>query len=548
LTPKDPVSAPPVEERALNDALAKSAAIFETNAKAFREAGQIAESSTNTASERLSNIRTVLDKTLLSPSFHRSSDGNEIDEKFGLIRALWPDERVDKEPSRSRGDQAQYLRDHAILELVKEIRDPRAMSEIAEQLAGTLASPQLEDPERLIVLGKALTAMRKASQPIDGITAKGEKLIASLQESLKTRFPQPADVAGKKPEPLRESKTSDLRGISSVSSAFVTLAPLMDPRKARDFTLEGASALIEILEKENSKVLDARARSDLGTVFDALAALVDGMQPEDASVYATRTIKAYTKLLLKPAKRSPNDFSERNPAATDGDTLAKLARRMGSVKPSEGTADLIEFLEASLEAPDDVDPTRFAAVGRALAAMTAGIEQTAGIYQAARGTRVLLKGLQKPRKDSALSPGILGQPLVLLAAQLGPEARQNHFFGLSAFMLTGMLETPPEAESESFETRIAMTTLCGWLSPQELVSILKWPFCVGEAEKLILAELQSRKIGPFEGDVWKLVGLIKDNAVPTVKPAILTTPAERPTLEKALAELEGLIEKHQVHH
>jgi hypothetical protein len=80
-----------------------------------------------------------------------------------------------------------------------------------------------------------------------------------------------------------------------------------------------------------------------------------------------------------------------------------------------------------------------------------------------------------------------------------------------------------------------------------LVEVLKWPFCVGEAEKMVLKELEERLSadenvrkkfkGPisFGGDVRKFVAQAESLGITNHK-----TPAVRPTLKAALDELAAI--------
>jgi hypothetical protein len=58
---------------------------------------------------------------------------------------------------------------------------------------------------------------------------------------------------------------------------------------------------------------------------------------------------------------------------------------------------------------------------------------------------------------------------------------QNDFIGRSATAV------------EERDLRREMATLCSLVEPQDLAEILKWPFCVGEAQKLALAELERKR-------------------------------------------------------
>ena len=76
--------------------------------------------------------------------------------------------------------------------------------------------------------------------------------------------------------------------------------------------------------------------------------------------------------------------------------------------------------------------------------------------------------------------------------------------------------------------------MCAQLRPQDLAEVLKYPFSTGEAEQIVLNQLEKtgRKFG---GDVWKFVEQadllgIKD----------IGSPAQRPSAQDALDELNKL--------
>jgi hypothetical protein len=70
--------------------------------------------------------------------------------------------------------------------------------------------------------------------------------------------------------------------------------------------------------------------------------------------------------------------------------------------------------------------------------------------------------------------------------------------------------------------------------------VLKWPFCVGEAQKLVLAELEKKAGRTFNGRVWKVIEQTDSLGIAGLDRAFLTAPAKRPRIEDAIKELEAL--------
>jgi len=73
------------------------------------------------------------------------------------------------------------------------------------------------------------------------------------------------------------------------------------------------------------------------------------------------------------------------------------------------------------------------------------------------------------------------------------------------------------------------------LKTEDLTEVLKWPFCVGEAQKLVLAALEKKTHRTFGGDLWKFV-----EQAPSLGIENLDRPAQHPNAEEAIKELETL--------
>ena len=98
------------------------------------------------------------------------------------------------------------------------------------------------------------------------------------------------------------------------------------------------------------------------------------------------------------------------------------------------------------------------------------------------------------------------------------------------------------------EERELLVRSCRLLTLQDLAEVLKWPFCVGEAQQIVLAELERQLTEKFQrpisfgGDVWKFVAQGESLGIKN-----LDTPAKRPSVEEALAELEDRSTKVKTH-
>ena len=70
---------------------------------------------------------------------------------------------------------------------------------------------------------------------------------------------------------------------------------------------------------------------------------------------------------------------------------------------------------------------------------------------------------------------------------------------------------------------------------QNLAEVLKYPFCTGEAEQIVLKQLEAMTGRDFGGDVWKFVEQADSLGIKDIG-----SHAKRPSVHDALEELEAL--------
>lgn len=73
------------------------------------------------------------------------------------------------------------------------------------------------------------------------------------------------------------------------------------------------------------------------------------------------------------------------------------------------------------------------------------------------------------------------------------------------------------------------------LLPQDLAEVLKYPFCTGEAEQILLSQMKIKTDRDFSGDVWKFAEQAISFGIEGVN-----SPAKRPSEQDALKELNAL--------
>jgi hypothetical protein len=101
-----------------------------------------------------------------------------------------------------------------------------------------------------------------------------------------------------------------------------------------------------------------------------------------------------------------------------------------------------------------------------------------------------------------------------------------------------LLLVTPQEKAEGTEQpyeRKLLVTVCAQLSPQDLAEVLKYPFTTGEAEQIVLNQLNTKTGRDFAGNVWKFV-----EQADALEIKDIGNPARRPLAQDALNELHKL--------
>jgi hypothetical protein len=228
-----------------------------------------------------------------------------------------------------------------------------------------------------------------------------------------------------------------------------------------------------------------------------------------------------------------------------GDALAALAARMNPNDAASVAARGASVLAKALENAQETDSVRLLGLGDALAALAARMNSNDAASVVARGASVLAKASERAQKTDSVRLSGLGYALAALATQI-PSARQTQLVALSNLFL-GNVSGPPKngkGREDEAQERTRIARICGLLNAKELAEVLKWPFCVGEAQKLVFAELEKKtkeKNGrTFDSDVWKFVQQVDSLGINGLDRKFLDQPAKRPKAEDALKELEAI--------
>jgi hypothetical protein len=248
----------------------------------------------------------------------------------------------------------------------------------------------------------------------------------------------------------------------------------------------------------------------LSSLASALGVLAARMEPKDA----VSLVSPCAQVLVGALKNGPKDVAQQSSLATG---LAALAARMDA----KYAASVAERFAAEIENPEETSFVHLSSLASALTVLAARMDR----QDAANIAQPLASALSNPAETNADRLASLGSALGGLS-RIMPSARHTHRLALSNVLL--MANHAPYAADEAIRLSAA-------LGAQDVAEVLKWPFCVGETEKMVLAELEKKTGRQFGGNLWKFVEL-----APSLGVKDLDAPAKRPRVEDALAELRTI--------
>jgi Novel STAND NTPase 1/TIR domain len=486
----------------------------------------------------------------------------------GLATALTDPNETDPERLSRLGSALEALSAHL---------SPNAATRAAERLAKVLENPEETDPGRLSRLGSALAALtghmnaKEHAGMASGATPVLAKALESSKEQLWGLGQAISDLAARMDsddatlvadglaKALENPKETNSDRLWNLKKALVALAGRMDSAGAVRVADGVASAL------ENPQETNVTRLWCLG---DTLAALATRLEPKDAARLADGVAKALESLketnqarqwglgdalAALAARMDPGDaVGSANHVVTvledspqmDSDSLSGFGEALAvlTTHVDHNTATSIAargapVLAKALENPKEKDSKRLSRLGSALATLATQMDHNAATSVAARGASVLAKALQSSKETDSDRLSSLGSALAALAARFD-SGSQTRLVALSNLLLGNA--SPKKSRKELDQDRARLATTCEGLSSRELAEVLKWPFCVGDAQKLVFAELK-RKIGrPFDGDLSKFIEQVDSLGVDGVNRAFLDQPAKRPVPEDALKELGAI--------
>ncbi len=370
-------------------------------------------------------------------------------------------------------------------------------AESAASAATALATAMEEekDFDRLASLGKALAGLGE-NLPAESAASAATALVTAMQNE----------------------KDSD-----RLASLGETLAGLGEKLPAESAAFAATTLVTKIQEERDSDRLDS-----LG---ETLAGLGKKLPAESVAFAATTLVTAM--------QNEKNSFL----LPSLGEALAGLGEKL----PAESAASAARRLAAVMQ--EEKDPFRLASLGKALAALGEKLPAESAAFAAT----TLVTAMQNEKNSFFLAN--LGKALAALGEKLPAESAASaarrlatamqeekdprRLAGLGSALVAFGKNLPEKYTGDALGALFLSSPSSKKLKPledvlkvvaskQDLVQHLKNPFCIGEAQKMVLAELEARFAAEgrsdvkFEGDISNLVLRGKELGLD------LETPPQRP--------------------
>lgn len=393
--------------------------------------------------------------------------------------------------------------------------DSPATAFLAERVVGVLENDKETATRRLELLTGALSIL---ITKLDATTA------AALAERIATALE------------VKESAGSNR--LYRLEESLGILLSKLDDTTARPLALRGAHRAGEELKKHALK-------EDID--FSRLTGLAAAL-----SVLVVKLDETSKPLLLNGMQRVLDELKK--VPEPDSPRLTLLAQALdelvAKLKPTDRSPQLLKAIDLMVNKLENDKETNFNQLSD-LAVINSRLMEKMPLQEARLSKlRSILACLKKVQASSPIQQIIREEEIaegLLWLISLQPRQQEACYWGLNSVFITGVktIGTSDAGLPKEPEQRRKVRELCEQFPAETLVDVLKWPLCGGEAQQVVLGALEKvlSKDHPgthFDGDVWKFV-----DQAPALGITNLNSPPRRPSLEKAIAELEASIAKAQ---
>lgn len=319
---------------------------------------------------------------------------------------------------------------------------------------------------------------------------------------------------------LNSPQHPEFNRIGYLAENYVLLAPWDDPATRTQIAAVTIPRLIEAIGTLPEPY--ETNRYSASTLALTIASLADFLAPADRAVTARQAAAALANFVRVPADLTwtgviPALFElTARMNAEDAARTVQSVTRVVDVRANDVRSHLREIREASAKLREHLPA---ADLERVLApAAQVSVQAIASSLSSADLWTVSNVALELAKLVGSM-----------------PSAREAARLALYGVMLDQPLSHARRLAATP-EFQAACAQLLTRFPAQELTEILKWPFCVGDTQQAVLAELERKTGATFGG---QLSSFIEQAA--TLQLGNLDGPAREPDIEAALAELKPLL-------
>jgi serine/threonine protein kinase/pilus assembly protein TadC len=398
-----------------------------------------------------------------------------------------------------------------LTQAMSKTTDPNALGNLAQAL-----SARLEPREAAEVAATISQAMSKNTDP----NALGNLAQALSAVSARLEPKQAAELCGQPAATIAQamSKNTDDFALLNLARGLSAVSARLEPNEAAKLCGQPAATIAQTI-----KVTEAP--DALRSLARRLSAVSVRLEPKAATEVAATLTQAMSKttnrgaildlaqaLSAVAARLEPKDAAEVAATLTqtmsktrDGIALQNLAQALSAVasrlEPKAAAATLTQAMSKN------TNDFALLSLARGLSAVSARLEPK----EAAEVAAALAQAMSK---NSDATSFTLGQSLSAASARLEPREG-------AAILIQAMSKNTHPSALQSLAQGLS-AVLARELPPQTLVDLLKHPFCVGEARRLVLDQLARHYHQPF-ADQWDLVDYVQEQKLGLD----LTTPPAR---------------------
>ncbi len=414
-----------------------------------------------------------------------------------------------------------------LTQAMSKTTDTNALGSLAQSLSAVAA--RLEPKEAAQACGQAATTLTQAMSKTTDPNALGS-LAQSLPAVAAWLEPkEAAQACGQAATTLTHAmtKTTDPTTLWSLSSGLVAVAARLEPREAAQACGQAAATLSQAM----SKTTDTNA---LGSLAHSLSAVAAHLEPKEAAQACGQAAATLSQAMSNTTEPGARWILARGMSAVAAHLETKEAAHAGG----HAAVTLTQAMSKT------TDPYVLGSLAQGLSTVAARLEPKEAAQACGKAAAILTQAMSKTTDSIRL--GSLAQGLSTVAARLEPKEAAQACGEAAAILTQAMSKTTDPTglvflsrgglssvlSRQSSTTRrerytnatATIATLGGpglpfaalaWaqlapepapppLSPRTLVDILKQPFCVGEARRLVLEQLTRHYHRPF-ADQWEFV-------------------------------------------